>query len=216
MPFKFNTDGSVAMKGKLPVFVDAKGNESAFDPDANVARVEALSKRVIRAAFDSSPFVKTLKMPPDIVASLFAERYSLGDDGAIVATNADGNVVRSRKTFIDPAEFDDSLEQLVTGSKFQGFLTQGPANGGSAGSLGGSKVITRSQLDALNPKARAEHFQNGGRVVDDDRGAQPAQPPKPAPEPPAPGSRITRVQFDALPPGMRAKAVTTDRCVIVD
>ena len=151
-----------------------KGWQEKLDA-ANKTATEAgrkLDEKIVGDAFLRSKYITDkLAVPADMVQATFGRNFKV-ENGQLVAVDANGNPIMSKANPGTNATFDEACEILVQGYAHKDAIlkaTNGsgggtPSNGGGGG--GGKKSVSRAQFDALDPKARADHFANGGTVTD--------------------------------------------------
>ncbi len=142
------------------------------DSEAKTSSLEGRLHQVeVGGQFAQSAFLKktTWGKTPDVAVAYLGKHFK-SQDGRVIATDNDGNVIHSRTDPSKPAEFDDALEQLVLALPIKEDVLLGDNNpgsgtpaGGSQG--GGSKSINRTAFEALSPVDRAAHIRNGGTVT---------------------------------------------------
>jgi hypothetical protein len=210
MPFKKTPSGDIASRNGLPIFVGGDGKESVIDPDASTKQIETLTSRIVANSFAQSKFVgESLRFPAEVIQARFGQQFELEDDGSIVGYDNSGAKIWSRLRPGEAAGFDEALETIVEGYAHKDQLMR--ADGAQERSAG--KVLTRHELDAMPPIARAKHFSAGGTVIDSD---DPAPRVNTGPASPAPGSTIKREVFEALNPRQRSRAMVVDGVKVID
>jgi hypothetical protein len=112
--------------------------------------------------FDSSDLVRDgLAVPPDMFRAVFAKNFKADENGNIVAHDASGNVLLSKKNMGIPADHAEALELLVDAYPQKDVILKAPAaggsgNGGGGGNRGGGRVMKRTDFEALPPHQQAE------------------------------------------------------------
>lgn len=156
-------DGDLINKGKLEEVrteIKTAFTKDIADRDARIADLDGRYKNtMLSAAFNGSGFVKDkLILTPDLVTTLFRDRFKVGDDGKIMAVASDGkSTVYSIKKPGEPAEFDEALEIIVSQHPGKDNIMKGANNGGSGGTTpggsnnGGKRIVKRSEFDAMQP-----------------------------------------------------------------
>ena len=120
----------------------------------------ALNKEIIGGSFNRSKFIADkMAIPPDLVEARFGNAFSL-EDNKIVAKGHDGNAIYSRARPGEIATFDEALEIMVDQyphkeTILKGSGASGSGAGGSSGTVGGKRTMSRSAFDALDPTAKA-------------------------------------------------------------
>lgn len=120
---------------------------------------KALKDERIGGAFARSKFItEKCTVPADMIQARFGSQIDVGDDGKLIATDAAGNKIFSRRpeSAGSPAELDEALEILIDQYPYKANLLKGSnASGGgsqqSGGGSGGKKEISRSDFDKLSP-----------------------------------------------------------------
>jgi hypothetical protein len=136
--------------------------------EANARRVRLLKD----SAFASSKFVSRLDPPPDMVQSLFGERFFEDAEGNLRANDKTGKVITSRTDPTVDAEFEEAIailvedyphkSQIMTGRGGSGPGTPAHSNG-SSGS--GTKTIPRSEFEHLGARRQGELMAEGFSVT---------------------------------------------------
>ncbi len=96
------------------------------------AAAAKLQQETISSAFFRSKFVseKIHAEARTIAADLFSRHFSFDNDGKLVATGTDGQIIYGEN---GPASFDEALARLVENHPSKGILLAGsPSNGGGA------------------------------------------------------------------------------------
>jgi len=128
-------------------------------------------KEMIGGSFARSKFISEKSaVPADIMQARFGSHFDI-KDGKIVATDASGNQIYSRKNAGDLADFDEALETLVDQYPYKEHILKGTGNSGSGarqtnGSSNGANKIARSEFDKLPPEARMKRVQEGIEITD--------------------------------------------------
>lgn len=133
---------------------------------------EKLHETTIGRSFAESQFIKEkMTLLPRFVRESFGRHFAL-EDGKIVATDANGDVIYSRSRPGEIASFDEALEHLVEACPERDHILKGRgqtgsgASGGAAGSSGPG-TISRDDFMSLSPAQRAEKMASGNlKVVD--------------------------------------------------
>lgn len=87
-------------------------------------------RTLIDAEFGTSKYVNSELVSPVMAKDLFGRHFSVNEQGAIVATDTDGNIVYNEK---GPADFDSALRTLVASSPYKDYVLKGnPASGSGA------------------------------------------------------------------------------------
>jgi hypothetical protein len=139
-----------------------KSVEDKYKPiteEAERLKRELYTERV-GGQFARSKYIaeKTI-LPPDIAQAAFGQYFEL-KDGKILARDASGNTIYSDANPGNPADFDEALEKLVSGSANRDRILKGSGHTGSGtngvdGSTG-ARVVTREQLAKMNPMQSAK------------------------------------------------------------
>lgn len=130
-----------------------------------------LHSEKIGNAFARSKFIRDkTTIPPDMLSSLFGPRFSVEDDGRLVA-KIDGVTILSRSRFGEPADFDEAIEVLISQHPEKGKILAAPTSPVTAArptnGAGRGKTITRRQFDAMSHRDRhALLTREGYRVTD--------------------------------------------------
>lgn len=129
-----------------------------------------LHSEKIGNAFARSKYIQDkIAIPVDLIQAMFGGRFSVEDDGRLVA-KVDGTAVPSRTKFGEPAEFDEAMEILVGDYAHKDAILKGTGSSGTGaraanGSAGG-KTITRTEFDRMPQGDRAAKMKDGFKVVD--------------------------------------------------
>ncbi|UQZ90212.1 hypothetical protein C4J81_13775 [Deltaproteobacteria bacterium Smac51] len=118
---------------------------------------EHLQRETVSNAFNRSEFVRGKMVDPIVAADLFSKHFSLNQDGRLIATGHDGQIIYGEN---GEAAFDEALAKLVDGYPGKNYLLKGSsasgsgANPGSSGKPGGSNPKSLSDC-----KTEAEKIQ---------------------------------------------------------
>jgi hypothetical protein len=177
-------DGELVTAGKVEE-IKAAARKAAEEQVAAAARTSAEQQKTLEAerdklrqdlygekiggAFSRSKFIsEKIAIPTDLLQAQFGSRFKV-EDGKTVAYDAAGNKIYSRAKPGEIADFDEALETIVDGYAHRDAILKGsgasgggqkPAGGGNAG----SKMMTRSEFDAMSQGDRAAKFKEGFRV----------------------------------------------------
>lgn len=94
-----------------------------------------LHHEVIGNAFSRSAFVRDKMVDPVVAADLFSKHFSLNQDGRLVATGPDGQVLYGES---GEAGFDEALAKLVDVYPGKSYLLKGSGASGSGAAPGGN------------------------------------------------------------------------------
>ncbi len=90
-------------------------------------------RTLINAEFGTSKYVNSELVSPAMAKDLFGRHFSVNEQGAIVATDNDGNIVYNEK---GPADFDSALRTLVASSPYKDYVLKGYSASGSGAKSG--------------------------------------------------------------------------------
>jgi hypothetical protein len=106
-----------------------------------------------------------LAIPADLVQAKFGHSFKVeGND--VVAYDGAGNKLYSRAKPGEVAAFDEALEMLIDQYPHRDSILKGSGASGSGaqgGGQGGSRTITRAQLDQMDPLKKAETARAAGK-----------------------------------------------------
>jgi hypothetical protein len=138
-------------------------------------RAQALEQQlygeIVGGAFARSKFIsEKLNLPPDLAQKAFGDRFKV-EGGKIKAVGSDGNPVFSKKSPGSEADFEEAIEILVDAypQKDRILKADNKSGGGAQGHQGGqsgTKTISRTAFEQLDPQQRMEHISKGGTVTD--------------------------------------------------
>lgn len=141
--------------------------------EAKAATVEQqLHKEIVGGAFSRSKFIADkLAIPADIVQATFGQHFKVGENGKLVATDAQGNPITSKTRMGEPADFDEAMETIVGSYAHRDAILKADNKSGSGtrntdGGSGGGKSMKRAAFEALDPAGRMKHMTDGGTIVD--------------------------------------------------
>jgi hypothetical protein len=126
--------------------------EIQAERDATAAK---LQQEAISSAFFRSKFAGE-KIHADarpLAADLFSKHFSFDNDGKLVATGADGNIIYGES---GPASFDEALAKLVEGHPSKGILLAGTPSQGGGGTGGTGKATGGNPAKFTDCKTEAE------------------------------------------------------------
>lgn len=105
------------------------------EKDAEITKAQsALHQEVIGGSFARSTFIaEKLSIPVDMVQAYFGKHFSY-ENGKVVAKDALGNQIFSRKSPGEPADFDEAIEQIVSAYPQKDHILKGGNSGGGSGS----------------------------------------------------------------------------------
>ncbi|WP_339057325.1 DUF6651 domain-containing protein [Candidatus Regiella endosymbiont of Tuberolachnus salignus] len=129
-----------------------------------------LYQEMIGSRFNSSTFIKdNLAIPADLVQARFGQAFNI-EAGKVVATDAAGNKVFSRRRPGEMAEFDEALEYLIEQYPHKDHILKasGHSGGGSQQTQPplGQKTLKRSAFDALDSGSKQAALKDGMSIVD--------------------------------------------------
>lgn len=134
---------------------------------------------VLDGAFASSKFIADkIAVPVGMFKAAFRNNFSIGDDGKIVSKDASGNIVYSKTSPGNVADFEEALTLIVDNypdknSILKGGGQSGSGSGGAGGtSRPGQKRLTRSEFNTLNPMeqvAFSKEVKSGTAVLTNDQ-----------------------------------------------
>lgn len=119
-------------------------------------------------AFSGSQFIKDrIAAPPDMFRKTFGENFKT-EDGKIVAYDASGNKIYSKKNMGQLAGFDEAVEIIVNNYSSKDDILRDPShsgsgNNGGGGQRGGGRQINRSDFEKLSPAEQSETAQAVGK-----------------------------------------------------
>lgn len=158
-------DGDLIKKGE----VDRVRNEisAQFQKDIDDAKAEngtlrsQLSNLHLGSAFENSKWIKdNVAIPVDMLRKNFGESFKY-ENNEIHAIDAQGNRMLSRKKGGEYADFDEAISIIVEGYQYKDSILKGnnhsgTGNGGGGNGGGGSRIMRRSEFDALSPQKKQE------------------------------------------------------------
>ncbi len=110
-----------------------------------------------------------LAIPADLVQARFGQAFNI-EAGKVVATDAAGNKVFSRRRPGEMAEFDEALEYLIEQYPHKDHILKasGHSGGGSQQTQPplGQKTLKRSAFDALDSGSKQAALKDGMSIVD--------------------------------------------------
>lgn len=118
-----------------------------------------LNKEMVGGVFDRSTFVKEkLSIPPDIAKNFFGGNMRV-EDGKIVAYDANGSKIYSKKRPGEVATADEAIEILVDAYPNKASIIKGPGGGSGGGNGGGGDDkryggLSKAEYDKLSPVQR--------------------------------------------------------------
>lgn len=134
-----------------------------YEPELNTAREELnkiknqYNSEKLANAFNGSAYIRdNLAVPSDIARAAFGERFKV-EDGKMIATDAQGNTIYSRKNPGSPADFDEAIMQIIDAYPNRDSILKAANHQGTGGTNSGGgpkRTITRSQFEALSPSER--------------------------------------------------------------
>ncbi len=109
------------------------------EKDAEIAKAQnALHNEVIGGAFARSQFISDkMSIPVDMVQAYFGKHFTY-DNGKVVAKDALGNQIFSRKAPGETADFDEAIEQIVENYPQKDHILKASGNSGSGSGAGSS------------------------------------------------------------------------------
>jgi hypothetical protein len=131
---------------------------------------EKIGSSFSRSKFFSKDAESSFKfaIPPDMVQARFGQQFKI-EEGKVVAYDNAGNKIYSRTRPGEIADFDEALETLVEAYPYKDQILKGSVGAGggagSGGGVGGKKSISLAAFNALHPKERAKHMEDGGTIL---------------------------------------------------
>lgn len=125
----------------------------------------------IGGAFSRSKFISDkVAIPADLLQAQFGGRFKV-EDGKTVAYDAAGNKIYSRSKPGEIAEFDEALETIIDGYAHRDAILKGAGNSGGGAKPGngggnGTKSISRTEFESLDPSSRASKMKEGFTVTE--------------------------------------------------
>lgn len=131
---------------------------------------------MVRAKFAQSPYFsgteanppKTI-LPPEIAETYFGKMFKVeeGANGNLVVMGYDsvGNQLYSRKRPGEPADFDESLDQIINAYPSKDAIMRGAAAGSGAGGGAGGGVTTATELEKLEAEYKEAVTRGDGRAA---------------------------------------------------
>ncbi|MDY4280856.1 MAG: DUF6651 domain-containing protein [[Pasteurella] mairii] len=106
-----------------------------LEKDGEIASAkEALHQEVIGGAFARSLFITDkMAIPSDMVQAYFGKHFSY-ENGKVVAKDALGNQIFSRKAPGEPADFEEAIEQIVFAYPQKDYILKSGNSGAGVGS----------------------------------------------------------------------------------
>ena len=127
------------------------------DKDKTIAEKDSRLTNLVRStAFSTSQFVKdNIAVPVDMVEALFGNRFK-EVDGKLIAFDAQGNKMVSKKKAGEYADFDEGLSLIIEGYASKDAILKGSNNRGSGNNGGGTgtgnrRTYRRGEFDKLAP-----------------------------------------------------------------
>lgn len=127
--------------------------------------ISTLSSKVDRltlsSAFAQSEFIANrIAVPREMFEATFGNNFKV-EDGKIIPYDASGNRVYSKKRMGEIADIDEAFEIMVDGYAHKDTILRAPERGGSGGGSGGgnrpgSRIIRRSEFEAMSPADQAQ------------------------------------------------------------
>ena len=158
-------DKDKAIEEQIKARVEAAGkplNEKLAAISQEAAKLKAqLQTEKVSNAFARSQYVQEKLVSHSLAADLFAGRFSVNEDGALVASGDDGQPLYGASGL---ASFDEALSVLVEKSSYKGLLLKGsdksgsgaPSNGGGGGTGGKPKGLA----DCKTEEERIAYLKN--------------------------------------------------------
>lgn len=113
----------------------------------------------LTGAFASSKFINdSLAVPPDMALSTFGKNFKI-EGGKLMAVDADGNTIYSRKNPGAPADFDEAISQIIENYPYKDRILKASnhsGTGGEGGEGGQRKTVQRADFDSMTPQQRGE------------------------------------------------------------
>ncbi|MDA8230747.1 MAG: hypothetical protein M0006_05360 [Magnetospirillum sp.] len=172
MKLKLDENGHAILRDGMPIYTTDAGKEVTFDAanlTARLAKAEAAVPAAIAIA--QSPVTARLGLPADMVNAAFGSAFRI-ERGALIAHDADGRPLFSRKHPGEYAMPDEALEMLASrhpelsarlaNAKASTATTTSPTGGAPAN----SNTLSRAAFDRLPTDARMAHIKAGGRITD--------------------------------------------------
>lgn len=141
----------------------AKSYQSQLDESTQAREKleQQYNSEKLNSAFASSKFINdSLAVPPDMALSTFGSRFKI-EDGKLLATDASGNMIYSRKRPGEPADFDEAISQIVEAYPYKDRILKASNQSGTGGDGGSNdggvqRTVTRAEFDGMNAVQRAE------------------------------------------------------------
>lgn len=123
------------------------------------ATEERLQREAVSNAFSRSTFAREKMIDPVLASDLFSKHFSLNQDGKIVATDSNGQVIYGEN---GEAGFDEALAKLVDSYSGRDFLLKGSKGSGSGatGGAGGGGSGTPKSLAECKTEAEKIAYLN--------------------------------------------------------
>jgi hypothetical protein len=137
----------------------------------------ALTTEKIGRRFTESKFIaERTRLPTDVIEATFRNSFKLEND-AVIGYDKRGSKVYSRQRPGEVADFDESLEILISQHPHQAAILKSTSAAGEhhegdrrppAGGNGSQsrKTINRAAFNALSPAEKKAHFKAGGVLTD--------------------------------------------------
>jgi hypothetical protein len=163
-------DMDAAIKAAVEPFTDELATLKKTNSDLSTQ----LQKAVIGAGFSQSKFASEKLTPAgvDLVRTMFGDRLKV-ENGLVFGIDANGQKLYSKARPGEAASFDEVVETLVESYPFKEHILKGTGHQGTgkepgARGHGGSqtKVLPKTEFDAMDPKGRAAFMTNGGQIAE--------------------------------------------------
>lgn len=118
------------------------------------------SREKLSSAFAGSKYInEQLASPPDMVMATFGDQFKT-EDGKLVAYDASGNTIYSRKNPGEVAGFDEAMEQIVSSYQYRDRILKASNQEGTGGDQGNGtgpkRRISREQFGAMSPAEQSK------------------------------------------------------------
>lgn len=128
-----------------------------------------LNNELIGGNFSRSKYVQdNIAIPNDLLRNTFERNFEVVD-GQVVAKDAQGNRIYSKKNPGDAAGFDEAIEMLVEGYQHKDQILKGRNQNGSnapgGGGGGAGRSISGEDFNAMSPKDRAKAMAEGATLT---------------------------------------------------
>ena len=138
----------------------------------NVDLTTKLHEEMIGGRFARSQYIaENLAQPVQLIRDHFGKHFSIDENNELIAKDAQGNEIFSKKNPKERASFDEAMQGLVDASPYRDhFLkSKGKAGTGAPGGAGGAsdgKTKTTEQFLEMSHDERHAFHAGGGKIVD--------------------------------------------------